>query len=149
MSQPVPNSAPARNDSYLTDGTTVLSWLNTRDHKRVGVMFLVLVISALFVGGMFAMTLRLKLLTPGPGFIDALTYNRLFTLHGIVMVWFFLIPAVPSVFGNFMLPLMIGAKDVAFPRLNLLSVYLYLSGAALALWGMVHGAADTVVPSLR
>ncbi len=148
MSQPAPSSAQHPSgahhaDSYLTDGTTVMSWLNTRDHKRVGVMFLICVIAMLFMGGVFAMLIRLKLLFPGAAFIDALTYNRLFTLHGVVMVFFFLIPAIPSAFGNFLVPLMIGARDVAFPRLNLLSLYIYLAGAGLALWGMIHGAADT------
>src|SRR5688572_16291886 len=103
MSQPASSSLPPagaapayvthRASSYLTDGTTVMSWLNTRDHKRVGVMFLVAVIFMLFIGGLFAMVVRLKLLYPGPAFVDALTYNRLFTLHGVVMVFFFLIPA--------------------------------------------------------
>ena len=129
--------------SYLTDGTTVLSWLNTRDHKRVGVMFLASVLVAFFLGGLFAMTIRMKLLQPGPFLMDALSYNRLFTLHGIVMIFLFLIPAIPGAFGNFMVPLMIGARDVAFPRLNLASFYLYLAGAAIAIWGMVHGGADT------
>ena len=72
-----------------------------------------------------------------------MTYNRMFTLHGVVMVWLFMIPAIPSGFGNFVLPMMIGAEDVAFPRLNLASFYIYLAGAALALWGMIHGGADT------
>ena len=129
--------------SYLTDGTTVMSWLNTRDHKRVGVMFLAAVLVSFFLGGIFALTLRMKLLQPGPFLIDALSYNRLFTLHGVVMIFLFLIPAIPSAFGNFVLPLMIGARDVAFPRLNLASFYLYLAGAAIAIWGMVHGGADT------
>src|SRR5215471_7356846 len=102
---------------YLNDGNTLKSWLLTRDHKRIGVMFLVLVILGLLMGGIFAMTLRAKLLNPGPALIDAQTYNRMFTLHGVVMVWLFMIPAIPSVFGNFVLPLMLGAKDVAFPRL--------------------------------
>jgi cytochrome c oxidase subunit 1 len=129
--------------TYLRDGTTVLSWLNTRDHKRVGVMFLISVVVFFFLGGSFAMALRLKLLQPGPFLFDALTYNRLFTLHGIVMIFFFMIPAIPSAFGNFLIPLMIGARDVAFPRLNLFSFYVYLTGAAIALWGMIHGGADT------
>src|SRR5207249_1636407 len=129
--------------TYLQDGTTVMSWLNTRDHKRVGVMFLVSVILFFFLGGLFALLLRFKLLQPGPFFVDALGYNRLFTLHGIVMIFLFLIPSIPSAFGNFVVPLMIGARDVAFPRLNLASFYLYLAGAAIALWGMVHGGADT------
>jgi len=136
-------AAPAEHTSYLKDGTTVMSWLNTRDHKRVGVMFLVLVTLSLFLGGIFAMAIRLKLLQPGPYLFDALTYNRLFTLHGIVMIFFFMIPAIPSGFGNFLLPLMIGARDVAFPRLNLLSLYVYMAGAAVALWGMIHGGVDT------
>jgi cytochrome c oxidase subunit 1 len=134
---------PVRHEPYLTDGTTVMSWLNTRDHKRVGVMFLATVIFFLFLGGLFALTLRLKLLQPGPFLIDALSYNRLFTLHGIVMIFMFMIPAIPSGFGNFVLPLMLGARDVAFPRLNLASFYIYLAGAALAVWGMIHGGADT------
>src|SRR5689334_22695083 len=133
--------APA--PSYLSDGTTVMSWLNTRDHKRVGVMFLACVIFFFLVGGIFALTLRLKLLQPGPFLIDALSYNRLFTLHGVVMIFLFLIPSIPSAFGNFVLPLMIGARDVAFPRLNLASFYLYILGAVIAIWGMVHGGADT------
>src|SRR6266704_3488758 len=135
--------APPANESYLTDGTTVMSWLNTRDHKRVGVMFLVAVVFFLFVGGVFALAIRAKLLYPGPFLFDALTYNRLFTLHGVTMIFLFMIPAIPSAFGNFILPLMIGARDVAFPRLNLASYYLYLIGAAIAIWGMINGGADT------
>ena len=92
--------------TYLRDGTTVMSWLNTRDHKRVGVMFLACVTIAFFLGGLFAMLLRIKLLQPGPFLFDALAYNRLFTLHGVVMIFLFMIPAIPSAFGNFMLPLM-------------------------------------------
>jgi cytochrome c oxidase subunit 1 len=145
QSEPVSHSLGGAHaaPSYLEDGTTVMSWLNTRDHKRVGVMFLVCVIAMLFLGGIFAMMIRIKLLFPGPGFIDALTYNRLFTLHGVVMIFFFLIPSIPSAIGNFMVPLMIGARDVAFPRLNLFSLYIYLAGATLGLWGMIHGATDT------
>jgi len=135
--------APPAQESYLTDGTTVMSWLNTRDHKRVGVMFLAAVIFFLFLGGVFALAIRLKLLYPGPFLFDALTYNRLFTLHGVTMIFLFMIPAIPSGFGNFVLPLMIGARDVAFPRLNLASFYVYAAGAVLALWAMVHGGADT------
>jgi cytochrome c oxidase subunit I len=129
--------------SYLRDGTTLMSWLNTRDHKRVGVMFLIAVILGFFLGGVFAMALRLKLLEPGPFLFDALTYNRLFTLHGVAMIFFFMIPAIPSAFGNFVVPLMLGARDVAFPRINLGSFYVYLLGATLALWGMIHGGVDT------
>src|SRR5262249_9459689 len=132
-----------RGTNYLNVETTVRSWLLTRDHKRIGLMFLVAVIFFLFVGGMFAMMLRIEHLTPDPTFIDAITYNRMFPLHGVIMIFLFLIPAIPSAFGNFLLPLMIGAEDVAFPRLNLASFYIYLAGAALAIWGMIHGGADT------
>jgi cytochrome c oxidase subunit I len=129
--------------TYLNHETTVRSWLLTRDHKRIGVMFLVLVILALLLGGVFAMVLRIELLTPGPTIISAMTYNRMFTLHGVTMVWLFMIPAIPSAFGNFVLPIMLGAKDVAFPRLNLASVYLYVAGAGLTLFGMLWSGADT------
>jgi cytochrome c oxidase subunit 1 len=132
----------ARN--YLNEPATgIASWLNTRDHKRIGVMFLVATTISFALGGVFALVIRLELLTPGPTVVDAMTYNRLFTLHGVVMIFLFMIPAIPSGFGNFLLPLMLGAKDVAFPRLNLLSFYLYLAGAAVALYGMIHGGADT------
>lgn len=133
----------AAHPSYLTDGTTLKSWLLTVDHKRIGIMYLFWVLVFFLLGGIFAMILRLELLTPGPTIVDAMTYNRTFTLHGVVMVWLFMIPAIPSVFGNFFLPLMLGAKDVAFPRLNLASLYIYLGGAGLALWGMMNNGADT------
>jgi cytochrome c oxidase subunit 1 len=130
--------------NYLNSPATgVASWLNTRDHKRIGVMFLVSTTIAFALGGFFALLIRLELLTPGPTVMDAMTYNRLFTLHGVVMIFLFMIPAIPSGFGNFLLPIMLGAKDVAFPRLNLLSFYLYLVGAAFALYGMIYGGADT------
>ncbi|HVI22167.1 MAG TPA: cbb3-type cytochrome c oxidase subunit I, partial [Myxococcales bacterium] len=132
-------AAPPAADNYLLDGTTVASWLNTRDHKRIGVMFLAAVLFFFLVGGIFALALRMKLLFPGPFLFDALTYNRLFTLHGVTMIFLFMIPAIPSAFANFVLPLMIGARDVAFPRLNLASFYVYFTGAILALWAMVHG----------
>ncbi|XXF78115.1 cbb3-type cytochrome c oxidase subunit I [Myxococcaceae bacterium GXIMD 01537] len=136
-------SPPAAERSYLTEGRTLWSWLTTRDHKRIGVMFLVLVLVGFLLGGIFAMVVRLELLTPEETLISRVAYNRAFTLHGVVMVWLFMIPAIPSAFGNFLVPLMIGARDVAFPRLNLASVYLYVAGAAMTLWAMVEGGADT------
>jgi cytochrome c oxidase subunit 1 len=129
--------------SYLTDGRTVRSWLTTTDHKRIGVMFMVAVLFFLLLGGIFALILRTEHLTPGPTIVSALTYNRLFTLHGVVMVWLFMIPSIPTTFGNFFVPIMLGAKDVAFPRLNLASFYIYLAGAMVAIGGMVWGGADT------
>ena len=129
--------------SYLVDGTTLKSWLLTLDHKRIGILYLITVLTFFLVGGIFALSIRIELLTPGPTVMDAMTYNRTFTLHGIVMIFLFMIPAIPGVFGNFMLPLMLGAKDVAFPRLNLLSWYLLVGGGGIALWGMLNGGLDT------
>ncbi len=129
--------------NYLTADAGVWSWLTTRDHKRIAIMYLVLTLTAFALGGFFAMAIRVKLLTPGPAVMDAMTYNRMFTLHGVVMIFLFMIPAIPGIFGNFFLPLMLGAQDVAFPRLNLLTVYLYVAGAAVALYGMIHGGTDT------
>jgi cytochrome c oxidase subunit 1 len=140
--------APASADhhphpSYLVDGTTLKSWLLTLDHKRIGILYLITVLTFFLVGGIFALSIRVELLTPGPTVMDAMTYNRTFTLHGIVMIFLFMIPAIPGVFGNFMLPLMLGAKDVAFPKLNLLSWYLLIAGGGIALWGMLNGGLDT------
>jgi cytochrome c oxidase subunit 1 len=128
---------------YLNAGTSLRSWLVTVDHKRIAVLYLVSTLAALFLGGLFALAVRVELVVPEPNLVDAVGYNRLFTLHGVVMVFFFMIPAIPGIFGNFMLPLMLGAKDVAFPRLNLLSWYVYVAGAAFTLWAMLYGGADT------
>ncbi len=119
------------------------SWLTTRDHKRIGLMFLGATLLAMLLGGVFALLIRIEHLTPHHTIMRAETYNRLFTLHGVVMVWLFMIPVIPSGLGNFLLPLMLGARDVAFPRLNLLSFYIYLAGAALTLGAMLWGGADT------
>ena len=129
--------------NYLNADRGVKSWLFTLDHKRIGVMYLVSVLLAFLLGGIFAMAIRLELLTPEPTIMGANTYNRMFTLHGVVMIFLFMIPAIPGVFGNFCMPLMLGAKDVAFPRLNLLSLYLYWTGATIALAGMIMGGTDT------
>ena len=142
MSQPRAAQFPEPRN-YLNADRGIRSWLLTLDHKRIGLMYFVLTSGALALGGTFAMLLRAELLTPERDFVDALTYNRMFTLHGVIMVFLFMIPALPGIFGNFFIPIMIGAQDVAFPRLNLASVYVYLVGAILAVWGMVHGGADT------
>jgi len=149
MSQPSP--APSQHDdkpvypavNYLNADRGVRSWLLTLDHKRIGVMYFATVLFFFLVGGIFAMAIRLELLTPGPTIMGANTYNRMFTLHGVVMIFLFMIPAIPGIFGNFCMPLMLGAKDVAFPKLNLLSLYLYWTGATLAVAGMVMGGTDT------
>ncbi|HEX7051824.1 MAG TPA: cbb3-type cytochrome c oxidase subunit I [Longimicrobiales bacterium] len=138
-----PASPGTRRIDYLNVETTIRSWLTTTDHKRIGILFLIMTTAALALGGVFALLLRLELLTPGGTFMDAMSYNRLFTLHGVVMVWLFLIPSIPGAFGNFLLPLMLGARDVAFPRLNLASVYIYAIGAVVVLAGAVLGGADT------
>jgi cytochrome c oxidase subunit 1 len=142
---PVSTTAPtsAKPSSYLTDGTTVRSWLLTTDHKRIALLYFVSVSFFLFLGGILALALRLEHLTPGPTIMSAYTYNRVFTLHGVIMVFLFLIPSIPATFGNFLLPIMIGAKDLAFPRINLLSWYVYVAGAALLIWAMINGGLDT------
>ncbi len=135
---PTPPGATA-----LNVARTVASWALTTDHKRVGVLYLVTTVFALALGGVFAIVLRIEHLTPGPTIVDAYTYDRLFTMHGIVMVWLFMIPSIPAAFGNFILPLMIGAKDVAFPRLNLLSYYIYVLGALWVIVALWMGGCDT------
>ncbi|HVY25708.1 MAG TPA: cbb3-type cytochrome c oxidase subunit I [Polyangiaceae bacterium] len=140
--QPPSHAANPAIRDYLHEGTSIRSWLLTRDHKRISLMFLVATSLSLLLGGIFALLVRVELLTPERTIMDAVTYNRLFTLHGIVMVFMFMIPAIPTVFGNFLLPIMIGAKDVAFPRLNLASFYVYALGAAITLTAMIAGGAD-------
>jgi cytochrome c oxidase subunit 1 len=129
--------------NYLNADRGVKSWLLTLDHKRIGIMYLVSVLVMFLLGGIFAMAIRLELLTPEPTIMGANTYNRMFTLHGVIMIFVFMIPAIPGVFGNFCMPLMLGAKDVAFPKLNLLSLYLYWTGAILAISAMLMGGVDT------
>jgi len=134
--------------NYLNAQKGIWSWLTTVDHKRIGIMYLVGVLSAFLMGGIFALFVRLTLLNPqhmlfGKVLMTAETYNRVFTLHGAIMVFLFIIPSVPAALGNFVLPLMLGAKDVAFPRLNLASFYFWVFGALLAITSMVVGAVDT------
>jgi cytochrome c oxidase subunit 1 len=128
---------------YLNVAYGVRSWLLTTDHKRIAILYL-LSISLMFVlGGALATVIRLELMTPDGDLVQRDTYNKLFTMHGVVMVFFFLIPSIPAVLGNFLVPMMIGAKDLAFPRINLLSWYLYMIGAAFTLYALVSGGADT------
>ncbi len=133
----------AGSDSYLTDGTSLASWLLTRDHKRIAVLYMVSITLFFFIGGAAAALIRLNLLTPQGALLDAETYNRTFTLHGVVMVWLFLVPSIPTTFGNFMLPLMLGARDLAFPRINLLSWYLFVASGLIVLAGLIGGSVDT------
>ena len=128
---------------YLRARRGVASWLTTVDHKRIGLMYLVSVLVAFALGGLFAMALRLELLSPKRTIMSAGAYNQAFTLHGAVMTFLFIIPSIPGALGNFLLPIMVGAKDVAFPRLNLMSLYLYWIGAAFTLSSLVTGGIDT------
>jgi cytochrome c oxidase subunit 1 len=130
-------------DNYLTHGRGVLSWLFTLDHKRIGVMYLGAILASFFLGGLFAVLLRTELLSPGQTIMTADTYNKMFTLHGAVMIFLFIIPGIPATLGNFVLPLMLGAKDVALPRLNLASFWLWLTGAIFSVVSIVIGAVDT------
>lgn len=129
--------------NYLNADHTISSWLLTVDHKRIALLYLISVSIFFFIGGLFAMFIRLELLTPAGEVFTSDTYNKLFTLHGIVMIFFFLIPSVPAVLGNFLIPIMIGAKDMAFPRINLLSWYIYIIGATLATTAILVGGVDT------
>jgi cytochrome c oxidase subunit I len=129
--------------SYLVHERGLRSWLFTRDHKRIAILFFVGTTVALILGGAFALVLRLELLGPNRDFLEALGYNRMFTHHGVVMVFLFLIPSIPAVFGNFALPMMLGAKDVAFPRLNLASFYVYAIGAVIVLVSLLAGGVDS------
>ncbi|HWN70401.1 MAG TPA: cbb3-type cytochrome c oxidase subunit I [Haliangium sp.] len=140
------HDAPAHQENYLhadVDRGRVRSWLLTTDHKRIGLMFFAGTSLSLLLGGVFALLIRLELLTPARELMSATTYNRFFTHHGVIMVFMFMIPAIPGVFGNFVVPIMLGAKDVAFPRLNLASFYVYLLGSGISLWTMAAGGVDT------
>src|SRR5438105_5465531 len=130
-------------EHYLNCSYGVRSWLLTKDHKRIALLFLLSITLFFFLGGAFAVLIRLELLTPQGDLVESETYNKLFTMHGIIMIFFFLIPSIPAVLGNFLLPLMIGARDVAFPRLNLASWYIYMLGAAFLTYTMVSGGVDT------
>jgi cytochrome c oxidase subunit I len=133
----------ARSVNYLESGHTVSSWLLTLDHKRIAILYLFSITFFFAIAAVAAALMRIELLTPAGDLVTSDTYNRLFTLHGVLMVWFFLIPSIPTVLGNFIIPLMIGAREVAFPRLNLFSWYLFITGGALALYAILAGGVDT------
>jgi cytochrome c oxidase subunit 1 len=129
--------------NYLTNGFTLKSWLLTKDHKRIAIMYLITISLFFMAGGLFASAIRLELLTPASDLLESGTYNRVFTAHGVLMIFFFLIPSIPAVLGNFLLPIMIGAKDLALPRVNLLSLYIYWIGGAFTVWALLQGGVDT------
>jgi len=128
---------------YLHAGHSVSSWLGTTDHKRIALLYLFSITGFFFLAAAAALAIRIELLTPEGDFVSAETYNRLFTIHGVIMIWFFLIPSIPTVLGNFLLPLMLGAKDLAFPRLNLASWYIFLIGGLFTLAALIAGGVDT------
>jgi len=133
----------AEREHYLNKDYGIRSWLLTTDHKRIALLYLISITFFFFVGGFFALLIRLELLTPAGDLVQADTYNKLFTMHGQVMIFFFLIPSIPAVLGNFLVPLMIGAKDLAFPRINLLSWYLYIIAGAIYVHCILTGGVDT------
>jgi cytochrome c oxidase subunit 1 len=132
-----------RREDYLNVSYSVRSWLLTTDHKRIALLYLVAITLFFFVGGAAAVLMRLELMTPPGDLVQAETYNKLFTMHGVIMIFFFLIPSIPAVLGNFLIPMMIGARDLAFPRLNLASWYIYMLGGSFALSALVAGGVDT------
>src|SRR3982074_2394804 len=124
---------------YLNDGYGIKSWLLTRDHKRIALLYLAAVTFFFFVGGALSVLIRLEPPTPAGDLVSDETYNKLFTMHGVMMVFFFLVPVIPAVLGNFLVPIMIGAKDLAFPKLNLASWYIYVAGGLFTLYALVSG----------
>ncbi|MEO8398396.1 MAG: cbb3-type cytochrome c oxidase subunit I, partial [Ignavibacteriaceae bacterium] len=130
---------------YRGKGRGIKSWIFSTDHKRIGILYLISLLSFFSVGVVFGFLMRLELISPGRTIMDPQTYNQIFTLHGVIMIFMFVIPGIPAVFGNFFLPIMIGAKDVAFPRLNLFSWYLFVLGGLLAILSILlpGGSADT------
>ncbi len=126
-------------EHYLNATYGIRSWLLTTDHKRIAILYLLSVTFFFFVGGLFATMIRIHLLTPQGYLVTPETYNKLFTMHGVAMIFFFLIPSIPAVLGNFLVPLMIGAKDLAFPKINLLSWYIYVVGGCFVLYSFSTG----------
>jgi cytochrome c oxidase subunit 1 len=136
--------APApKKINYLNAEYGLKSWLLTKDHKRIALLYLGSISFFFFIGGIYAMLIRLELLTPQGDLLQSTTYNKVFTQHGIIMVFFFLIPSIPATLGNFFVPIMIGAKDLAFPRINLLSWYIYILGGFVTIYALLAGGVDT------
>jgi cytochrome c oxidase subunit I len=129
--------------NYINAQYGLKSWLLTKDHKRIALLYLGSITFFFFIGGLYALMIRLELLTPRGDFLQSTTYNKVFTQHGIIMIFFFLIPSIPATLGNFLVPMMIGAKDLAFPRINLLSWYIYLAGGLVTIYALLAGGVDT------
>ena len=138
-----PELTTLQRENYLNSEHGLKSWLLTQDHKRIALLYLISTTFFFVIGGTMAALIRLNLLTPSGELMAADTYNKVFSIHGIIMVFFFLVPIAPAVLGNFLIPLMIGARDVAFPRINLLSWYLFVIGGCFELYMMIFGGVDT------
>jgi cytochrome c oxidase subunit 1 len=136
-------STQASPTNYLNASHTVKSWLLTTDHKRIAVLYLISITFFFFLGGLAAFIFRLDLMTPQGDLLQSDTYNRLFTMHGVIMVFLFLVPSIPATLGNFLVPIMVGARDLAFPKINLMSWYLYIAGGAFILYAIIDGGVDT------
>ena len=141
----IPHGTPAESSrvNYLNANYGIRSWLLTTDHKRIALLYLASITLMFFVGGAFAVLMRLHLIEPQGALVEPDTYNKLFTMHGVIMIFFFLIPSIPATLGNFLVPMMIGARDLAFPRLNLLSWYIYILGSIFTLYAAITGGLDT------
>ncbi len=135
--------AHASDVNYLNHETGLWSWLSTKDHKRIGIMYAISLALVFLIAGILALLVRAELIGPGQTIMDAQTYNEAFTMHGILMVFLFLVPSIPAILGNFVLPIQLGAKDVAFPKLNLASWYVYMVGAVFTMLALVYGGVDT------
>src|SRR3569833_1967983 len=138
-----PLTEPRAVKNYLTEGRTLKSWLLTTDHKRIGILYLISIVFYFTIAAIAAALMRMELITPAGDMVTSETYNKLFTIHGTLMVWFFLVPSIPAVLGNFVLPMMLGARDVAFQKLNLFSWYLFNIGGLFALYSVLFGGVDT------
>ena len=143
MSSEAATADSVQEPSYIDVKSGFWSWFVTIDHKRIGVMYLIAILTAFLLGGFFALMIRAELLLPGSQLVTAATFNKLFTVHGAIMVFLVIIPGIPAALGNFVVPILLGAPDVAFPRLNLASFYLYLSGALLLILSLFLGGVDT------
>ena len=143
VSLPDQSTARIPKVNFLTKENGLLSWLLTGDHKRIAMLYLISITFFFFIGGALAGLIRLELLTPQSDLMATDTYNKVFSMHGIIMVFLFLVPSVPATLGNFLMPMMIGAKDLALPKVNLLSWYLYIAGGCMMLYSMATGGVDT------
>src|SRR6202142_753156 len=143
ISLPDQSTARIPRMNFISKEKGLLSWLLTGDHKRIAILYLVSITFFFFIGGALAGLIRLELLTPQSDLMATDTYNKVFTMHGVIMIFLFLVPSVPATLGNFLIPMMIGAKDLALPKIYLLSWYLYMAGGFLAIYTMATGGVDT------